>query len=45
MIAHGTPIAMDTLEQDDHYFAQSKGFRAVSENCNLTDALEQQGSH
>jgi hypothetical protein len=31
------------LEQDDCHFAQSKGFRAVPKNQNLTDALGQQG--
>jgi hypothetical protein len=31
------------LEQNDCHFAQSKGFRAVPKNQNLTDALEQQG--
>ena len=29
-------------EENDCHFAQSKGFRAVSENWTLTDALEQQ---
>src|SRR5437773_7856961 len=31
------------LEQNDCQFAQSKGFRPVPKNQNLTDALEQQG--
>ena len=31
------------LEQNDCHFAQSKGFRPVPKNQNLTDALEQQG--
>jgi hypothetical protein len=30
------------LEQNDRDFAQSKGFRAISENQALTDVLEQQ---